>query len=94
MVDGCWESEISRASFIGKTVTMGSLGAWRLAPSGAGPAITVRHGLVQVEREGSKPYERLSGDTVDDAKGSMPSASIAGGCNGGASAGPLAKIVW
>ena len=34
------------------------------SPSGVGPAITVLHGSVQVVREGSKPCEWLTDDTV------------------------------
>jgi len=52
-VDGCRESDIARARFSGKTMTMGSRGAWRLFPS-AIERRTFIHGSVQVESEISK----------------------------------------
>lgn len=44
------------ASFSGKMLTWGLRGL-EAQPSGAGPATTVLHGLVQVEREGSRSCE-------------------------------------
>ena len=116
----------------------GSQGSLEAPLSGTGPATTVLHGSVQVERECSKscswvprggdaPFGRwvhgdrhslrvvqrqdadqgvfrgarrlpLNGDETaerfaDAQDGSMPSASMPGGCNGGAPAGLLAKMV-
>jgi hypothetical protein len=93
-VDGCRESENLPCVLHRQNGDHGVSGSLEAPSSGAGPAITVLHGLVQVERDSSKPCEWLTGDTVYDAKGSMPHARHASGrCNGGAPAGPLAKIV-
>ena len=65
---GAGRAKSPGAWFSGKTLTMGVSGEHGgSASSGAGPAITVLHGAVQVEREGSKSCEWLTDDTVTDA---------------------------
>ncbi len=93
---GAGRAKSSGAWFSGKTLTMGVSGEnGGSGPSGAGPAITVLHGRRRWSRKGSKSsrvIDRRYG--LMTRRGSMPNARHwPGGCNGGAAAGPLAKMV-
>src|SRR5690606_11128333 len=73
VVDGCRESRslprvVQRQDAGGIQPADGwpwGLGEHGGSPSGAGPAITVLHGPVPVEREGSRSGESPTGDTVE-----------------------------